>query len=246
MKKRITSIFLALTLMFGGFLSAGAHANASSYYFTISSPIEKGTYDLNDGVNITVTSRIYFYRYIYGFLIKAPEYVLVEILKDGKRQYYKTFPYIASDLAAGTSYPVMGTPMTDTFKPKVPGTYTIHTGWSGSNSDHIENVIDSYNFKVTFKPKATKISSIKPGRKSFLVKWKKQTNLTTGYQIRYSVKSSMASAKKVTIRKKETTSRTVARLKSKKKYYVQVRTYHKLAGKTYFSFWSAKKAVKVK
>ena len=38
----------------------------------------------------------------------------------------------------------------------------------------------------------------------------------------------------------------ISRLKSKKKYYVRIRTYTAKQGKTYYSEWSAKKAVKVK
>ena len=101
--------------------------------------------------------------------------------------------------------------------------------------------------KKTFKalnPAATKIRSLKPVRKGFTVKWAKKSY--TGYQIRYSLKSSMASAKTITIAKAGTMSKKVTKLKAKKKYYVQVRTYQTVKGKKYFSKWSAKKAVKTR
>ena len=99
-------------------------------------------------------------------------------------------------------------------------------------------------------PAKTKIINVTAGKKAFTVKWKKpsKANLkkTTGYEVRYSLKSSMAGAKTVTITKNKTLSKTVKKLKAKKKYYVQVRTYKTSGGKNYYSAWSAKKAIKTK
>lgn len=99
-------------------------------------------------------------------------------------------------------------------------------------------------------PAKTKILRFTRAKKAFTVKWKKPSaaNLkkTTGYQIRYSLKSSMANAKTVTVTKKATVSKKIKKLKAKKKYYVQVRTYKKANGKKYFSGWCTKKAVKTK
>ena len=87
------------------------------------------------------------------------------------------------------------------------------------------------------------------GKKSFTVKWGKQSKANlkkfTGYQIRYSTKKSMAKAKMVKV-KKTATSQTVKKLKKKTKYFVQVRTYTKKSGKLFYSKWSAKKTVKTK
>lgn len=91
---------------------------------------------------------------------------------------------------------------------------------------------------------ATSISSLKAAKKAFTVKWKKKS--VTGYQIRYSLKSSMAGAKTITIGKQATISKKVTKLKAKKKYYVQVRTFKKVSGKAYYSGWCAKKTVKTK
>ena len=68
----------------------------------------------------------------------------------------------------------------------------------------------------------------------------------TGYQIRCSLKSSMAGAKTVTVKGYAKTSTKVKKLKAKKKYYVQIRTYKTVNGKNYYSNWSAKKTVKTK
>ena len=45
---------------------------------------------------------------------------------------------------------------------------------------------------------------------------------------------------------KKTKSKTVKNLKAKKKYYVQIRAYKTISGKTYYSAWSAVKAVKTR
>lgn len=98
----------------------------------------------------------------------------------------------------------------------------------------------------TIKPKATSISSVSAGSKKFTVKWKKQSTQVTGYQIQYSTSSKFSKAKTVTVSKNKTTSKTVSKLKAKKKYYVRVRTY-KTVGKTkYYSSWSSAKSVTTK
>ena len=97
---------------------------------------------------------------------------------------------------------------------------------------------------LTFKivPKKTSISSLKASKKSFTVKYKKQTS-GTGYEIQYSTSSKFKSAKTVKISKNKTVSKTVKKLKSKKTYYVRVRV---TKGSSYKSSWSSVKKVKVK
>ena len=87
------------------------------------------------------------------------------------------------------------------------------------------------------------------GKKSFTVKWKKQSAANqkkfNGYQIRYSTKKSMKGAKTVKA-SKSSASKIIKKLKKNKKYYVQVRTFTKKAGITYYSKWSALKSIKTK
>ena len=99
---------------------------------------------------------------------------------------------------------------------------------------------------ITVKPKGTTISAVTALSKGFTVKWKKQATKTTGYQIRYSLKSSMSGAKTVTISKTGTVSKKITGLKAKKKYFVQIRTYKTVSGTKYYSAWSAKKSVTTK
>jgi hypothetical protein len=96
------------------------------------------------------------------------------------------------------------------------------------------------------KPNGTTITKLKKAKKAFTVQWKKQTKQTSGYQIRYATKKSMTGAKKVTIARNKTVSKKITKLKKKKTYYVQIRTYRKVGKKTYYSSWSKMKSVKTK
>ena len=126
--------------------------------------------------------------------------------------------------------------------------------------------VGKYNVTVTFKgdkfsgskytyfyinPKGTSISKVTGDKNEFTVKWKKQsskmaTSTITGYQIRYSTSSKMTSAKTKTVKGYKYTSKKITKLSAKKKYYVQIRTYKTVSGKTYYSSWSGVKSVKTK
>lgn len=90
----------------------------------------------------------------------------------------------------------------------------------------------------------TAIKKVTGKKKAFVISWAKKNY--TGYQLRYSLKSSMKKAKTISIGKPSTTSKKITKIKSKKKYYIQIRTYKKLNGKNYYSSWSKKKAIKTK
>lgn len=98
----------------------------------------------------------------------------------------------------------------------------------------------------TINPKPTKLTSLKKGSKKMKLKWKKISSQASGYQIRYSTKSFMSGAKTVTVKKYKTSSKTISRLKKKKKYYVQIRTYKTVEKEKYYSNWSARKSVVTK
>lgn len=99
----------------------------------------------------------------------------------------------------------------------------------------------------TINPKATSISKLTKGRKSFKASWKKVSSQATGYQIQYATSSKFTKGQKsVTIKSYKTTSKNIIKLKAKKKYYVRVRSYKKVGKKTYYSGWSKAKTVKTK
>lgn len=97
---------------------------------------------------------------------------------------------------------------------------------------------------VIVTSKATKISSVKSSaKKKASVKIAKAAG-AQGYEISYSTdKTFEKGVKKVTTKK---TKATLKNLKSKKKYYVRVRSYRKVKGKTLYSTYSKAKTVKIK
>ncbi len=93
-------------------------------------------------------------------------------------------------------------------------------------------------------PAAISVSKVTSGKKGFTLKWKKVSGIK-GYEIRYSLKSGMGSAKVVKI-KASGTSYKVTKLKAKKKYFIQIRAYSVVEGITVYGNWSAKQKVTTK
>ena len=65
----------------------------------------------------------------------------------------------------------------------------------------------------------------------------------TGYKIQYGLKKNFKGAKTVT---NKSATVTLKKLKAKKTYYIRVRAYKKISGKTYYGKWSSRKSVKIK
>ncbi len=145
--------------------------------------------------------------------------------------------------------------------PKKAGTLTI-TGTIYRNGQFFRDVRQTYKVegntqspapvnkpttpaKVTVKKTTLKSAKNAKGKK-LVVKWGKNT-AGNGYQIQYSTSKKFAKGNKTkTISKNKTTSYTIKKLKKKKTYYVRIRTYKKVSGKTYYSEWSSVKKVKIK
>lgn len=87
--------------------------------------------------------------------------------------------------------------------------------------------------------KVTKATNVKGKKAKITVK---KAASVTGYQIQYGTKKNFKGAKSV---KTKATTKTVSKL-AKKKYYVRVRTYKVVDGKTYYSSWSGSKTVTIK
>jgi len=105
--------------------------------------------------------------------------------------------------------------------------------------------------KKTFKimPKGTALAKLSTPKKATLkVTWKKQAAQTNGYQIQYSTSAKFTgkTTKTATVANAKTTAKTIAKLKSKKKYYVRVRTYKNVGKTKYYSSWSSAKNIKLK
>lgn len=101
--------------------------------------------------------------------------------------------------------------------------------------------------KFKINPKSVALSSVKAKKKAVKVTWKKSSMKVSGYQVSYSTYKSFKKAKTTSVKyTKSVKSKTVKKLKSKKKYYVRVRTYTKTSGGTCYSSWSKAKSAKVK
>ena len=124
------------------------------------------------------------------------------------------------------------------------GTYQAQINFRG---DYTGNKTISYQIL----PKNCSLRSVKAKKKSFTVRWKKLTTKMpakriSGYQIQYSEKPNFSKSKIKKVSGYKKTSVTIKKLKSKKKYYVRIRTILKSGGKTYYSNWSGSKGVKAK
>ena len=97
----------------------------------------------------------------------------------------------------------------------------------------------------TINPAKVTLSSLKAGSKQLTVSWKKSKGIE-GYEIQYSLKDTMKSAKKVTVQKASTVKTVIKKLKARKTYYVRIRAFKKVNGKTYYSEWSEIRKAKVK
>ena len=75
------------------------------------------------------------------------------------------------------------------------------------------------------------------------VSFKKDSSVS-GYEIVYATNSKFTKGKKTT--KVTATSKTFKKLTSKKTYYVKVRAYKKVSGKTYYGAYCKAGTVKVK
>lgn len=124
------------------------------------------------------------------------------------------------------------------------GKYTVKITLKG------EKYSGSKTVTFTIKPKNTKLTSKKGKKKAIVVRWKKQSKQTSGYQIQYATKKNFSNAKIVTVKKNNVTKKTIKKLAAGKKYYVRVRTYKnvKMNGKTtkIVSSWSKATTVKTK
>lgn len=133
----------------------------------------------------------------------------------------------------------------DEVKPSVPATKPSVPATAPSTTQPATKPSTTNANKVS-KPKSTSIKKLANGKKSFTVTWAKVSGVK-GYQIQYSTdKKFKNNNKSVTVNKQKTTKTTVKKLKSKKTYFVRVRTYKTVNGKKVYSSWSKVKSIKTK
>lgn len=132
-------------------------------------------------------------------------------------QYTVTYPAVSSDV----------------------GTYCINIEFKGNYSG-------VKNLYYTINPAPTILGKLKAGKKSLKARWMATAGQVTGYQVAYSRKKNFSTYKVKNVENPGKTSLTVKKLKKKKRYYVQVRTYKVVNGTYYYSEWSNIRSVKTK
>lgn len=173
---------------------------------------------------------------------KANKYTVSYNVNGGKKlkttsksvTYGKTYGKLAAPQRAGYTFAgwytakTKGTKITAGSKVAITKKTTLYARWS----------------KVTKPGKVAKPSLKNSSAKAMKVSYKKVKG-AAGYEIRYSTKSNMKSAKKVTTK---STSTTIKKLTKGKKYYVQVRAYKldSTGKKIYSKAQSSKVSLKIK
>lgn len=98
---------------------------------------------------------------------------------------------------------------------------------------------------VRTSPKTPVLTGVSSGKKTIKVKWRKVTG-ANGYQIYLSQKSKSGFKRAATLKKGSTVSKTLKKLKSGKRYYVKIRSFKKVRGRTVYSSFSKVKGIRVK
>ena len=104
---------------------------------------------------------------------------------------------------------------------------------------------DNYTSKKVLSKGYIWSYGLQSGKKKFKVSYQGIGDVS-GYQIRYSTDRKLKKGVKIVKAGKYTTAKTIKKLKKKKRYYVQVRGYKKVKGKTVYGKWSTKRSVKTK
>ena len=96
--------------------------------------------------------------------------------------------------------------------------------------------------KFTITPKGVGISKTSSTKETIRYTWGKVKN-ADGYKIQYSTSNKFKKAKKITIKNRKTCEYYINHLKSGTNYFVRVRAYKKVSGKTYYGDWSSSSRV---
>lgn len=105
---------------------------------------------------------------------------------------------------------------------------------------HIGKYIGKVTKKFKIVPRGTSLSKAIVNTNGFTLSWKKQAKSTDGYQLQYSTSKKFTKKTTVTrvIKRLSKTKLDVKKCRTKKKYYIRIRTYKIVKGKKYYSSWS--------
>ena len=122
------------------------------------------------------------------------------------------------------------------------GSSIYYGKWSTSKSIRVTSGSTNGNEISKVNKSKTSITKLTAGKKKLTIKLKKVTISGIKYQINIKKKGTSTWKKYYS----STSSKIIKGLNSKKVYYVSVRPYKKIGGKTYFGYWSETKKVKIK
>ena len=124
----------------------------------------------------------------------------------------------------------------------------IDTGSKVENTtNRLPSTVVQKNKKENISKKKVLIVGLTSSKNGTIkLKWKKISGID-GYEIQCASNTKFTkSKKKIIVKRSVVTSRTVKKLKKKRKYYVRIRAYKKVKGKITYSKWSNKKSVRCK
>lgn len=109
-------------------------------------------------------------------------------------------------------------------------------------------IVGSRSITVKSRLASVKLKKIQAGKKKLTIRWKAAKNAKVkGYQIQYATKKNFKSGvKKLTVKGASKKTKTIKKLKSKRKYYIRIRSYGTEKGKRAYSAWSEVRSAKTK
>lgn len=98
---------------------------------------------------------------------------------------------------------------------------------------------------ITVNPKGTTFRAVYNGKGRKLKAYWNRNSQVSGYQLQYGTSKNFTGCKTVTLKSNQCTGSVRTGLKKNAAYYVRIRTYKRVSGKTYYSAWSKVKSFKV-
>lgn len=98
---------------------------------------------------------------------------------------------------------------------------------------------------ITVNPKGTTFRAVYNGKGRKLKAYWNRNSQVDGYQLQYGTSKNFTGCKTVTLKSNQCTGSVRTGLKKNVAYYVRIRTYKRVSGKTYYSDWSKVKSFKV-
>ena len=159
--------------------------------------------------------------------INKSDYAVASICDDSNTKYYSKYSSNGAIIDEDVTLPE--------------GTYYFVLSFNDSGSGR-----GSYTFKLDYAVSSPKISSIKnSGKRKMTVKWEKVDG-AEGYELQYTKDKNFKSGITKKVLKPSVRTVSYSKLTKGKTYYVRVRAYAKVNGKTKYSGWSSKKSVVIK